>query len=73
MSTHAKQRLLASVSFIPDTSPGGVIATAMRHLATAAPSATGMTMISPDGTVRYITRAEAERYVNNPKSGELCQ
>jgi hypothetical protein len=70
MSFHPKQRLLASVSFMPDASPGGVIATAMRHLAKAGPAATGMTMISPDGTVRYISRAEAEEFVKGSGDSE---
>jgi hypothetical protein len=65
--------LLASVAHLDDASPGGILATAMRHLAKAAPTATGMTMISPDGTVRYISRAEAERFVTPPKAGEAHQ
>jgi hypothetical protein len=68
-----KKYLLASVSYLPDSSSGGVIATSMRYLANAASTATGMTMISPDGTVRYISRAEAERYVNGPKGDEARQ
>jgi hypothetical protein len=68
-----KKQLLASVSYVPDSSSGGIIATSMRYLADAAPSATGMTMISPDGTVRYVSRAEAERFVHGPKAGEVHQ
>ncbi len=68
-----RTRLLASISYLGDASPGGVIATAMRYLANAAPTATGMTMIEPDGTARYISRAEAERFVNGPKAGEVRQ
>jgi hypothetical protein len=45
----------------------------MRYLANAAPSATGMTMIEPDGTARYISRAEAERFINGPKAVEVRQ
>jgi hypothetical protein len=55
--------LLSSVSFLPEDSPGGIIATVMRHLANAAPTATGATLINPDGTVGYISREEAERFV----------
>lgn len=65
-----KSYLLATASLIDDTSPGGVVAATMRHLATAAPTATGATLISPDGTVRYISRAEAERYTFGPHHEE---
>lgn len=65
--------LLASVAHLSDPSPGGIMATSMRYLANAAPTATGMTMISPDGTVRYVSRAEAERFVHGPKAGEVHQ
>jgi hypothetical protein len=68
-----KKQLLASVSGHPDLSAGGIMATSMRYLANAAPTATGMTIISPDGTVHYISRAEAERFVNGPKDGEVRQ
>lgn len=68
-----KSYLLASVGRLHDASPGGIVATAMRALANAAPTATGATLISPDGTVRYIGRAEAERYVRAPKAGETPQ
>jgi hypothetical protein len=69
----SKPHLLASVSFMPDASPGGILETAMRYLANAAPTATGMTCIAPDGTARYISRAEAERFVAGHKSGEVRQ
>ncbi len=69
----SKSNVVASIAFIPDASPGGILATAMRYLANAAPSATGMTMIAPDGTVRYISREEAERFANSPQSGEVRQ
>jgi len=64
-----KQRLLLSVGYLPDASAGGIIATAMRQLANAAETATGATLIAPDGTIRYISRAEAERLVNGSRSG----
>jgi hypothetical protein len=65
--------LLASVAHLSDSSPGGIMATSMRYLADAAATATGMTMISPDGTVQYISRAQAERFVNGPQGGECVQ
>jgi hypothetical protein len=68
-----KRQLLASISHISDASPGGIVATAMRYLANAAPTATGSTLVAPDGTVRYISRAEAERFVNGSKAGEVRQ
>ncbi len=68
-----KPHLLASVSFTPDASPGGILETAMRYLANAGPTATDMLCIAPDGTVRYISRAEAERFVSGHKSGEVQQ
>ncbi len=66
-----KSYLLASVGRFHDASPGGIVATAMRALANAAPTATGATLISPDGTVRYIARAEAEEWVRAPRKGEM--
>jgi hypothetical protein len=68
-----KQFLMASVGRLPDASPGGVIAATMRVLANSAPTATGATLISPDGTVRYISRAEADRFVRGPKANEVTQ
>jgi hypothetical protein len=68
-----KHRLLASVAFMRDNSPGGLVATAMRILANSAPTATGSTLISPDGTMQYISRAEAERFVNGTGAGEARQ
>ncbi len=68
-----KPYLLASIAHLPDASPGGIIATAMRHLANAAGTATGCTLIGPDGTARYISRAEAERFTRGPKGGEVVQ
>jgi hypothetical protein len=68
-----KKHLLASTASLDDTSPGGIMATAMRYLANAAPTATGSTLIFPDGTVRYISRAEAERFAFGPKAGEVRQ
>lgn len=67
---HLKPHLLATVSRLDDSSPGGILATVMRHLAHAAPTATGATVISPDGTVRYISRTEAERYTFGPNREE---
>lgn len=71
MSHH--NRLVASVTFTPDPSPGGTVATAMRALLAAGPTATGCTLINPDGTAHYISRAEAERYIRDPKPGEAHQ
>jgi len=68
-----QKQLLASISHISDTSPGGIVATAMRVLAHSAPTATGSTLIAPDGTVRYISRDEAERFVNGRKAGKVRQ
>jgi hypothetical protein len=68
-----KSYLLASIAALPDASPGGIIATAMRHLASAADTATGCTLIGPDGTARYISRAEAERFTRGPKGSEVVQ
>jgi hypothetical protein len=68
-----RTRLIASTPSPDDTSPGGILATAMRYLAGAAPTATGITCISPDGTVRYISRQEAERFVFGPDAGEVRQ
>ena len=59
-----KPYLPASIDFMPDCSLGGMVATAMRQLVNAAPTATGLTMIEPDGTARYILRATAERFVH---------
>jgi hypothetical protein len=69
----SKSYSLASIKYMPDELPGGILATAMRYLANAAPTATGMTMISPDGTARYVSREEAERFANGPHSGEMRQ
>ncbi len=66
-------RIKASVAFLPDPSPGGIVATAMRALLAAGPTATGCTLINPDGTAHYISRAEAERYIHDPKPGEAHQ
>lgn len=62
------RKLLVSAAHSPDPSPGGVIATAMRYLANAAPTAAGVTVIFPGGTTRYITRAEAEAWASHPPS-----
>jgi hypothetical protein len=72
-STMNKRNLMATIARLPDASPGGMIATAMRHLASAAPSATGCTLISPDGTVRHISRAEAEAYMRDRKARQVVQ
>lgn len=64
--SHAS-RLIATSACADDASPGGIVATATRYLAHAAPSATGMTIISPDGTARYISRAQAEQAVFGSK------
>ena len=69
----SKSRLLASVARMDDTSPGGILATGMRYLAHAAPTATGMTIIAPDGTARYVSRSEAERFVFGPSKAEAKQ
>lgn len=68
-----KPYLLASIAHLSDPSPGSIIATAMRYLANAADTATGCTLIGPDGTAHYISRAEAERFVRAPKAGEVVQ
>lgn len=68
-----QNRLLASVAFMPDPSPGGIVATAMRALRAAGPIATGCTMINPDGTAHYISRAEAERAMQGPIPGKAHQ
>lgn len=68
-----KSRLLATVTRMDDASPGGILATGMRYLANAAPTATGMTIISPDGTARYVSRKEAERFVFGPATPEANQ
>jgi hypothetical protein len=68
-----KSYLLASIAYLPDPSPGGIMATAMRYLANAAPTATGMTMIEPGGSMRYISCAEAERFAFGPEAGEVQQ
>jgi len=68
-----KIHLLASTTCPDDASPGGILATAIRYLANADRTATGATLIMPDGTVRYLSRLEAERFVNGPQSGEAKQ
>lgn len=68
-----RRYLLASTAKLDDPSPGGIIAASMRYLAHAAPTATGATIISPDGSLRYISRAEAERFVFGPKGREARQ
>ena len=68
-----KRNLIATAACLPDASPGGVMATAMRYLASAAPSATGCTLISSDGTARYISRKEAEADTQGRKAGQVVQ
>ena len=68
-----KSHLLATVARMDDASPGGILATSMRYLAHAGPTATGMTIISPDGTARYVSRSEAERFVFGPGTTEPKQ
>ena len=68
-----QNRLLASVAFKPDSSPGGIVATAMRVLRAAGPTAIGCTLINPDGTAHYILQAEAERTIQGPKPGKAHQ
>lgn len=62
-----RPRLLASAAKLDDPSHGGVIAETLRYLANAAPTATGVTIFSPDGSSRYFSRAEAEAFVFGPK------
>jgi hypothetical protein len=69
----SKFPLVASIAFIHHASSGGVLATVVSYLSNAAPTATGMTMIAPDGTARYISREDAERFANAPKAGEVRQ
>jgi hypothetical protein len=71
MSQHT--RFVASVTFTRDPSPGGIVATAMRVLLAAGPAATGCTLINPDGTAHYISRADAERCVHDPILSEAHQ
>lgn len=68
-----RRNLIATAARVPDASPGGIMATAMRYLATAALSAMGCTLISPDGTARYISRADAEAYTHGRKAGQVMQ
>lgn len=68
-----RPRITASFSRLSDASPSGILAEAMRYLAHAAPTATGSTLIFPDGTMRYISREEAERFVFGIKAGESTQ
>lgn len=68
-----RNRLKASVAFMPDSSPAGVFATAIRTLLAAGPNAAGCTLINPDGTARYISRAEAERLAHEQKPAEVRQ
>lgn len=68
-----KTRLLASTANPVDMSFRGFLIIAMWELATAAPTATGSTLIFPDGTMRYISREEADRFAFGPDAGEVRQ
>jgi hypothetical protein len=50
--------------------PSDALMFAMRYLAHSAPTATGTTVIFPDGASRYISRAEAEEFVFGPHTSE---
>ncbi len=52
---------------------GHILAAAMRCLAHAAPDVYASTLVLPDGTARYISREEAERFVFGPDAGEVRQ
>ena len=64
-----KAKFFAAFFPVTDVSAADLLATAMRHLANAGPTATGATVIFPDGTSRYISREEAEHFTFGPPAG----
>lgn len=60
-------RLIATAASVDDADPGGILATGLRYLAHAAPTVIGLTIIAPDGTARYVSRTEAERFAVQSK------
>ncbi len=63
-----RSRLLGSTSFDATMPLGQLVDITMRVLATSGPTATGATLIMPDGSVRYFSKADADKHVAPPSS-----
>ncbi|HUN01034.1 MAG TPA: hypothetical protein PLI96_11205 [Halothiobacillus sp.] len=60
-----KNNLTSPIGYHYDPIPGGLYATVLRFLKNS--SAMGIALIESDGSATYVSRAEAERLLNQSK------